>query len=97
MQGGLCVGLGVSLSFLQKSKAVNNKVSKVACGQGYYEIRSLYLCQLPHKRLHPLIPAHSPHSHTKYCNPYFSLQQSLLNSVCHYMLCALCLMKQLWD
>lgn len=47
MQGRLCVRLGVSLPFLQKSKAAHNKVCEVACGQGCCEIRSLYLCQMP--------------------------------------------------
>lgn len=46
MQAGLCVRLGVSLPFLQKSKAAHNKVDEVARGQIHCEIKSLYLLPL---------------------------------------------------
>lgn len=43
MQGRLCLRLGVSLPFLQKSKVPHNKVKELAWGQVCYEIKSLYL------------------------------------------------------
>ena len=46
MQAELCVRLGVSLPFLQKSKAPHNKVDEVARGQIHCEIKSLYLLPL---------------------------------------------------
>lgn len=39
MQARLCLGLGVSLPFLKKSKAPHNKVSELACRQICCEIK----------------------------------------------------------